>query len=361
MSTTDDPSTENPLQLILTFDRHSTIGASFIGFAASSVLLGVICSQTWTYLNRYPLDTWFYKSLVAMLTTMTIIDQAFIGHAVYIYAISDWGNPLALLKPPLWTLILQVTVGSVVGFIVKSCFAMRVYRFSQHNMAVTAVIIVLAIGQLAAACLYTVRAFQSSALIDVSKLKVVGIVSLALGVATDMATAGALCYFLRGLKTGYSKDDSLVNRMTLYAINTGVLTSAVSLACLILYDLMPDNFIFMGFYFVLSKLYVNSFLATLNTRRVLRGRGTDNEATTMPTFLMVGKMTKHDPDADIEMLPSPSSRLTPSHLEVGVEREVTVSRDPLESAKGTVSFATATSSFSDRKGPVPHDYGYSSF
>lgn len=52
---------------------------------------------------------------------------------------------------------------------------------------------------------YTVRAFQSSALIDVSKLKVVGIVSLALGVATDMATAGALCYFLRGLKTGYSK------------------------------------------------------------------------------------------------------------------------------------------------------------
>lgn len=32
----------------------------------------------------------------------------------------------------------------------------------------------------------------------------------------------------------YCRDDSLINRMTLYAINTGVLTSAVSLACLIL-------------------------------------------------------------------------------------------------------------------------------
>ncbi|KAK7677728.1 hypothetical protein QCA50_019280 [Cerrena zonata] len=144
--------------------------------------------------------------------------------------------------------------------------------------------------------------------------------------------------------------------MTLYAINTGVLTSAISLTCLILYDIMPDNFIFMGFYFVLSKLYVNSFLAALNTRRVLRGRGTDNEATTMPTFLMVGKNTKLD--NDIEMLPSPS-RLTPSQLEVGVEREVTISRDPLDSGKGTVSFATAASSFSDRKGPVPYDYAYS--
>ncbi|KAK7677729.1 hypothetical protein QCA50_019281 [Cerrena zonata] len=187
---------ENPLELLLTFDRHATIGASFIGFAASSVLLGVICSQTWTYVNRYPLDTWFYKCLVTILLIMSIADQSFIGHAVYTYAITDWGNPLALLKPPLWTIILQVTVGSVVGFLVKGCFAMRVYRFSQHNKPVTAAICT------------PVRAFESSALIDVAKLKVVGIIALALGVATDIATAGALCFFLRNLKTGYSNADT---------------------------------------------------------------------------------------------------------------------------------------------------------
>lgn len=56
--------------------------------------------------------------------------------------------------------------------------------------------------------MYTVRGFQSSALIDVAKLKVVGVVALALGVATDVATAGALCFFLRNLKTGYSKYDT---------------------------------------------------------------------------------------------------------------------------------------------------------
>ena len=31
----------------------------------------------------------------------------------------------------------------------------------------------------------------------------------------------------------------------------------------------------MSFFFVLSKLYSNSLLATLNTRRAVRGRGTD--------------------------------------------------------------------------------------
>ncbi|KAI0070445.1 hypothetical protein K474DRAFT_1702157 [Panus rudis PR-1116 ss-1] len=297
----------NPLALLASFNKDATIGATFIGFGASSVLFGVICVQTWTYLKRYPLDTWFYKVLVAVLWFLELVDQGFIGHAVYVYAISDWGSPLSLLKPPLWSLILQVTLGAVAGSLVKICFAMRVYRFSQHNKPVTAAILILAVAQLAAACVYTIQAFNIPTLLKVADLKFIGILALALGVATDIATAAALCFFLRNLRTGYSKDDSLINRMTLYAINTGVLTSAVSITTLVLYDIMPDNFIFMAFYFVLSKLYVNSFLATLNTRRVLRGRGTDNEATTMPTFLMVGKITKHEPD--IEMGPTVRSLL----------------------------------------------------
>ena len=84
---------------------------------------------------------------------------------------------------------------------------------------------------------------------------------------------------------------------------------------------MPDNFIFMAFYFVLSKgsslpicdapyraywnraascarpslrlyaVYANSFYAALNTRRSVRGRGTENDQTTVATFLMVGQTT----------------------------------------------------------------------
>lgn len=73
---------------------------------------------------------------------------------------------------------------------------------------------------------------------------------------------------------------------------------------------MPNNFIFISLYFVLSKrerdsrefqgnstdraltsVYANSFLATLNTRLVLKGRGTDNAHETVPTFLMVDTTT----------------------------------------------------------------------
>ena len=40
-----------------------------------------------------------------------------------------------------------------------------------------------------------------------------------------------------------------------------------------------------------NAVYANSFYAALNTRRSVRGRGTENERTTVPTFLMVGQTT----------------------------------------------------------------------
>jgi len=299
-------------------DYNETFGAAFIGFGVSCVLLGTLSTQMYTYFRRYPLDKPFYKCLVAALWLLEVVDQAFISYAVYFYVVTNWGNPLILIDHIQWSLILQVTLGAVAGAIVKACFAMRVWRFSNCNVWVTGFILLLTFSQLAFACVYTAKAFNVPNLTKLADIKVVGSISLALGVATDIVTAGSLCFFLRDLRTGYSKDDSLVNSLTLYAVNTGVLTSAVSLATLILYDIMPQNFIFMGFYFVLSKLYANSFLATLNTRRVLRGRGTDGEHETMPTFLMVGKETKNERDPEIS---------TGTVLEIDVHREVQVDRD----------------------------------
>ncbi|KAI0087891.1 hypothetical protein BDY19DRAFT_953691 [Irpex rosettiformis] len=263
--------------------------------------------------------------------------QALIGHASYYYSISNWGNTAVLLYAPIWSLVVEVLLGALAGTFVKLCFAMRVWRFSGGNIWITALIVLLSFAQLAAATVYTVKGLQLSSLLLVNQLKVVGSLSLILGVVTDFITAAALCWFLRNLRTGYKKDDSLVNLLTLYAVNTGVLTSAVSLATMILYNVMPGNFIFMGCYFVLSKLYANSFLATLNTRRVTRGRGTDAETGTMPTFLMVGKVTRHQPDhyVDHQYPPDDNSKVQfydthtqgTTALEIGVEHEVTITRD----------------------------------
>jgi len=63
----------------------------------------------------------------------------------------------------------------------------------------------------------------------------------------------------------------MIVRMTLIS---GFLTTACSLAALITYGTMPDTLIFLSVEFLLTKLYINSFLAMLNARQSVRDRDT---------------------------------------------------------------------------------------
>ncbi|KAF9648175.1 hypothetical protein BDM02DRAFT_3096964 [Thelephora ganbajun] len=268
---------------------HNTFGAAFIGITASSFIFGILSMQCYTYYHRYPLDRPFYKILVRLTLSPRMLEathSALISHFFYYYVIVNWGMTLAIIKQPIiWSVILlQVVTGAVVGTIVRGCFAMRVWRFSNNNVWVTSAIVLSTLIQLGMET--HARAFKLNTNHGIDRI-MVAIVALGLGVLTDVLTAVSISWYLRKLKTGYKNSDSLVNKLIAYAINTGLVTSIISIACLITYGTMPGNFIFISLYFVLSKLYANSFLATLNTRLVLKGRGTDNGHETVPTFLMV--------------------------------------------------------------------------
>ncbi|KAK7058178.1 hypothetical protein R3P38DRAFT_2681271 [Favolaschia claudopus] len=258
-----------------------TLGAALIGFAFSCVVFGVNTNQCFTYFQRYPGDRLAYKIIVVLIWVLELVDQAFIGHAVYFYTITNYSQPLVmLLQPVAWTLIVQLTVGALIGTIVRLCFAMRVWRFSQRNITVTATVVALNLTEMGLAIAYTIKAFRDPFLMTLPNLKVLASFSLGAGVLTDVFTACALVYFLRKFRTGHKRADSLVNTLTIYAVNTGAFTAAISLLTLIFYDLRPRNFQFMAFYFILSKLYAISFLCTLNTRKIIRGKGTEQEGPT---------------------------------------------------------------------------------
>jgi len=113
---------------------------------------------------------------------------------------------------------------------------------------------------------------------------------------TDVFTAASLSYFLHKMRTGFKRSDTLINRLIIYSVNTGMLTSVFSAAVLATYNIMPINFVYMSLYFILCKLFANSCIATLNTRRFVHGRGTDHEEATIPTFLMVANALPAPPE-----------------------------------------------------------------
>ncbi|KAI0731470.1 hypothetical protein C8Q72DRAFT_228450 [Fomitopsis betulina] len=64
------------------------------------------------------------------------------------------------------------------------------------------------------------------------------------------------------------RTDSLIDKLTYWTINNGLLTSVVGLAVIITFVTMPYNMIYVALHPLLSKLYANSLLATLNFRSI---------------------------------------------------------------------------------------------
>jgi len=320
--------------LILTVD--STLGAASIGFFVSSVIFGLVTSQVYTYFRRYPSDKPGYKILVAALWSLELVDQAFIGYTVYFYVVINFRNPLVLITGKVvWTLISQVVVASVVGCIVKICFAMRVWRFSNRNIYITGALLSIILTSFGFGIVYCVEGFLLANLLEADKVKTYATLALATGVAADILTAASLCFFLRRLRTGHKNSDTLINNLTIYAINTGALTSVVSVSTVILYNIYPDAFYFMATYFVLSKLYSVSFFCTLNTRKIRRGgRGTDRQNS--DTSKSGGRsqsllvVSHHRRTADLQS--------QTKSIEIGVAQEVTVSSDHIQQAFPTFPY-----------------------
>ncbi|KAI5123448.1 hypothetical protein M0805_008820 [Coniferiporia weirii] len=263
----------------------NTLGAAFVGFAVACLLLGVLSTQVYSYFVRYTYDRPLYKALVLSVWILETFHSALTGHSVYHYAITNFADPFALLIPT-WTLVIQVLVGAVISVLVKSAFAMRVWRFSHQNVVLTGVIAILNVAIIALAVIFTIKAFKITTFLDLSDLKWVTTAVLATSVFTDLVIAASLTYYLHHLRNAFSAN-TLVNGLIRYSLETGAITSICGIATLIAFDALPTTFVYMSFFFVLSKLYSNSLLATLNTRRVNRGKGTDRTPATIGDFTIV--------------------------------------------------------------------------
>lgn len=86
----------------------------------------------------------------------------------------------------------------------------------------------------------------------------------------DTIISLSLCWYLYNTPTYFAKTHLLINKLILYTVNTSLWTTIFVLLDLMVFIIWPTNLIYVGVFFLLSKLYTNSLLGILNTRRNLR-------------------------------------------------------------------------------------------
>ncbi|KAF7356484.1 hypothetical protein MVEN_00981500 [Mycena venus] len=135
----------------------NTLGALYIGVAASSVVFGINCMQSFLYFAEHSKrDGRFFKAFVLVLWILELLTVVLINHGVYFYSISNFGDLNVLAEPTIWSIVVEIGLSTFVAFMVQSFFAYRVYILGGgKKLLLPCIIMVLTLAQFAMGLVYT--------------------------------------------------------------------------------------------------------------------------------------------------------------------------------------------------------------
>jgi len=115
--------------------------------------------------------------------------------------------------------------------------------------------------------------------------QVIAMAALSCAIIADLTTSASLIYFLKRMRTKDfvpKRTDDVLKRLIFFAVNVGMLTTLADALCIALTQmsvkqvennpLKTPSLAFYALYEVIGNFYANSFLATLNARRVVNSK-----------------------------------------------------------------------------------------
>ncbi|KAL5512692.1 hypothetical protein ACEPAG_2958 [Sanghuangporus baumii] len=321
-----------------------TMGVLFLGVVFAMALWGASSVQVYYYFNRYTKDALWMKIMVVVTWALDTTHQGLITHTIYTYLITNYGDA-AFLGNIVDTLLFEVIFSSLIVLIVQSFFILRVWKLSHRNIPIVVVLSGLAIASFIVSALYTAKGLKLKTFARLTEIFSLSRAINITNVITDISIAACLIFLLQSSRTGFKRSDSIINRLILFSLNTGLLTSFDAVGSLIGNTVWGDTFIYILFYVNISRLYTNSLMATLNSRKGLNG--VDESDGDQSVSLSQGRYRSRA--VEIEA-PSTLKGNNPHTLSIKVNTETETVRDQEE---GNIKHGTPSESLSD----VPYHYG----
>ncbi|KAF7355673.1 hypothetical protein MSAN_01485100 [Mycena sanguinolenta] len=248
-----------------------TLGAYMAGAMVGVGLSAIVGVQTFLYFQIFPQDALRYKLLVAWTWLTDTGHTVSLCVMIWQYAVLNFTNPTIMIEIlSAFSVLIMFTL--VASLNANVFYAWRIHKMSKHNWWLMGPICLLCIARTGLGLYIAVKLTILKNWVALAPVKPAVVASLAVSAATDLVISAARYYYLRDLKQGYMATQEMVDAVVIFTINDGILTCAAlgaAIACLLA---MPDNFVWIGIYITVAKLYSNSILATLNLRNWYRHR-----------------------------------------------------------------------------------------
>ncbi|KAL0953192.1 hypothetical protein HGRIS_004447 [Hohenbuehelia grisea] len=263
-----------------------TLGAIEIGALFSAALFGALTIQTYAYYQNFVKDPRWIKCWVAVVWVFELLHFIGVCHSLYALTVTGWGKREGLGR--LTGIAFTPLTAAVVSTLTQLFFARRIWitrkpRLASVCYALTSLRCIFGFATTIIALTY--HAMLQPFIRDYRWLLTT---YLAIGVSADIVIPICLCWLLyQHRETEFQtliKSSTIMDKFMLWVIQTGAAAGALAIVSLILFRTL-NNYVWMGIYFNVSRLYSNSFVLSLNSRMILRAGGGSFGVPERPEYL----------------------------------------------------------------------------
>ncbi|KAJ6529897.1 hypothetical protein DFH09DRAFT_1327160 [Mycena vulgaris] len=271
-----------PVSLSFPPSLDSTIGALEIGILAAIYLFGLVTGQVYVYFSQHSNDPWGLKLLVGLVWSLDLGHTVAISHCIYTLTVTENGRLDGIDVLPR-SLDVSIIISGLIGPLeqvhifrylnstkfrqipwLQGWFAYRLYKFSKRLFLPTVCLSLslLRVGGSIGLSTIALRGLPLPEFEAKSGWLITAI--LVIGVSVDFTLTLALCYHLQYWRNGGFR--RLASQITTWTIETGSITMFGGISILVTFLTVKETFVWIGCFVLLSKLFSNSLLLSLNSR-----------------------------------------------------------------------------------------------
>ncbi|KAG5732274.1 hypothetical protein E4T56_gene11381 [Termitomyces sp. T112] len=248
----------------------STLGITLVGSLVLTLLLGIATVQTSIFVQTNKQIPYMNKFTVLVLWFFLVVQAAMTSHTVYFYLVRHPGVSILDIEL-IWSYTVNCAFDLLLTNLTEILYSLRLWqllRNKRYRVGLFAPVVPLILVGLALNIYIPLKIKQVKHFPDLLTVSFHWAVVLAFTSSSlvDFLLCLALIYALAKAGTRLDWADTNAAVIAAYALNSGAVATAFSFLSLIVYLLIPTNFLFFALRMVLSGIYVNSFMAMLNAR-----------------------------------------------------------------------------------------------
>ncbi|KIK58228.1 hypothetical protein GYMLUDRAFT_700215 [Collybiopsis luxurians FD-317 M1] len=243
-----------------------------VSFSATQInmfLYGLCFLQFVRYFTSRAQDRLSVKLFVSWELLIDTFQSVILIYMLWQYAVDNFMNEAFLTIVP-WPLSAVSVMTALSACPIQVFLSYRVKKLS-GSWNVFAVLLVLILAEASLMVAASAEALRESKVVDAQNSASIINSWTALAAATDISISTCLIFYLRRSRTSSPRTDHIVSYLIRQAIETASFASFFSIMILVTLNQWPSNpFISCVFSIPLGRIYTNSCLAILNSRKSLR-------------------------------------------------------------------------------------------